>query len=155
MKLFIHPLRHTVAIVVCAFVAGCNSHGTAQPIEFIFDGIECRVDGATELPTGEHLIPLNNLTDQDIYLWIGQALEGNTWQDSLALQTYPTEWVPAPDWLPKARITFVSPGPRVADRYMFGFEFESPGEYHVWAENKSAMKLWPCAPISVVQATTE
>ena len=116
--------------------------------EVTFDGNECTLSGPTEIPTGEYRIPLNDQGHGGMYVWIGRVLEGRTWQDALDLQEYPSQWVPAPDWTTKAKITFHEYDAEI-DRTLFTYEFEEAGEYQVWLENKSAMKLWPCAPFTV------
>ena len=139
-------------ILITILMTACASRD--ERIEFTFDGEECTVTGSTELPTGDHLIPLKDLSDRQIYLWIGQALNGKTWQDGLDLQSYPGEWVPAPDWMPKAKNTYRGYDEETG-RAVFRYTFESEGEYHVFAENKVAMKLWPCAPITVFEGPSE
>jgi len=124
--------------------------------EVTFDGNECTLSGPTELPAGEHTIPLNNLSDYPVFLWIGQPLNGKTWQDGLDLQSYPTEYVLAPDWYPRAKNTYYGYDPKSdRTRTIFTYIFEDPGEYHVWVESKSDLMLWPCAPFSVFEDHSE
>jgi len=119
--------------------------------EVNFDGKDCTLSGPTNIPTGEYRIPLNDQGHPGLYVWIGQTLEGKTWQDALDLQSYPEEWVPAPDWVRKAKITYHGYDAQI-DRYIFTYTFDEAGEYQVWLENKSAIKLWPCAPFVVFEA---
>ena len=78
-----------VAALLVMSVAACSGDsGTASEIvEVTFDGSECTVAGATEVPPGEHAFLLTDVSNRDdVGLYARNLLDGHTFQDALDLE---------------------------------------------------------------------
>jgi hypothetical protein len=85
-----------VILSSCSIIAQDTSPSNSQTDEITFDvtfdeNYNCIVSGPTEVPTGDYLISLNNLSDIKVDLAVNHLIDDHTYQDLLDLQNEPGE----------------------------------------------------------------
>ena len=127
---------------------------TVAEFEVTYDGNECTVSGPSESLTGRHLFFLNDLSDKEVYLWVGRLLEGKTVQDLLDEQGEPGMWWPKPSWFFYTDgSSWINENGRKVWKYMLNEE----GEHviYVGVYLPDTKNLWFCAQTFVIEAPSE
>ena len=75
-----------VAALLVMSVAACSGDSGEEIVEVSFDGSECIVAGATEVPPGDHAFLLTDVSGREgVRLYARQLVDGHTFQDALDL----------------------------------------------------------------------
>jgi len=145
----------TIAILMSA----CASKAESDELVATFDGNECKWEGPTELPVGEHSIIFINSTDKFVEFLVRKIIgEGIIYQDYLDFQPAPGEYfVPPGDWH-MGMGKFQLERDEKRDAYIYTFSFDSSGEYfsRVYAKISSDEEgMLLCGPLTIVESSTE
>ena len=123
-------------------------------IEITYDGTGCTVTGSDEVPTGRQTFLLNDLTKENVTLYVSILLEGHTYQDVLDPQSEPGVYYQKPSWVVYAvRRPPEWDGP--VDGELHAFTLSEAGEYAIYVGSSIPSSLWFCRPLFVVQAPSE
>jgi len=120
-----------------------------EAIEVTFDGNECIVTGPTELPVGEYDFILKDLSEENVRLWVSLLLDGKTFQDLVDLHEWESgvHW-DKPSWVKRADMI------RRGDQ-VFTFILKKEGEYAIYLGTSQPFMIWFCAPIMIIEASSQ
>lgn len=125
-----------------------------EAIEVTFDGSECVVTGPTELPMGEYDFILKDLSEENVDLWVSLLRDGKTFQDLLDRQSEPGEYLPKPSWV--LHDSSIRRGwNESVDGEVFTFMLNKEGEHAIYIGGYSPETLWFCAPIMIIEASSQ
>lgn len=126
----------------------------AEAIEVIFDGKECVVIGPSELPVGKNSFILKDLSDKKVDIWVSLLSDGKTFQDLVDQQNEPGEYFPKPDWV--HHTSFIRGGWNdLVEGAVFTFIFTNEGEHAIYVGGYRPETLWFCAPIMIIEASSQ
>ena len=124
-----------------------------QPKEITFqvtfdENHNCIIAGPTEVPTGDYLLSLNNLSDTNVDLAVNHLIDGHSFQDLLDLQSEPGE--------PFNKVYWMShPFYFTRDHKVWTYSFDEAGEYVVLILQHVYKGIWICDPFQVTEAPIE
>ena len=146
-------------LAISISMSACASDEESKELVATFDGNECKWEGPTELPVGEHSILYINTADYFAEFAVRKIIgERLTYQDLIDLQPAPGVSFPRPvGWLTDLRIVQLD-WDETRDAYIYTFSFDSSGEYfsRVYAKISSDEEgMWLCGPLTIVESSTE
>ena len=120
-----------------------------------FTGNECSYSGPAELPIGEHTFALYNESEFfDIDMWVLRFRDGKTMQDALALQGEPGKWLNLPQWMVDT-VAIEQDRKKEDGGEDWTFSLDRAGDYVVETYSLQPLKLWYCAPLTVIESPSE
>lgn len=123
----------------------------AEIIEVTFDGETCTSTGPYEVPAGEQsfvLIDLSTTSQAQQRAWAIDA--SHTYDDLLALQGEPGEYISLPEWATTALTTFRPIDRDLADNELGNKIVVEPGEYAITVGTGQPSGIWLCGQLIVV-----
>ena len=132
-----------ISLVACA--------RESEIFEVTVDENGCTYSGPTELTPGEYSIVLKNLSEKNQLMYLNRYKDGYTYQDFLALQSEPGEYIPKPTWAdyPKMLSDTVSDDEHGGQVYTFIFDVE--GETGIVVASSSPRRMFACGSFHVVE----
>lgn len=136
---------------------GESTGGTAsEPIEVSFDGNECTVAGASEMPAGDRSFVLTDMSDLDgVTVFARKLVDGHSFQDALDIEAAsggPGAYWPRPSWAADVMPNFDPPEMDLADNQQLLAVSLEPGEHLVAIYAINPELIWLCAPLDVVES---
>jgi plastocyanin len=135
--------------LLSALLTGCAAPGDEITFEVTFDeNHNCTVSGPTEVPTGDYLISLNNLSERKVDVAVTHLIDGHNYQDLLNLQSDFGEpfvkvyWMSQPYYFTK-------------DHKVWTYSFDESGEHVILILQHVFEGVWICDPFYVIEAPTE
>ena len=124
---------------------------TDEFVEFgivTFTGNECDVSGQNEIPTGNYLITVNNLSEHNLRMGVVRLTEGKTFQDMIDFQGEPGKYIPF--------IPFISyPRFFTSDHINYYYYLDIPGEYYIGVQDSLKTHLWLCSAFHVIETLSD
>jgi hypothetical protein len=126
---------------------------TPQPAEITFEvtfdeNHNCTVSGPMEVPIGDYLISLNNLSEIKVDVAITHLIDGHNYQDLLDLQSEPGEpyikeyWMSQPYYFTK-------------DHKIWSYSLDEAGEHVILILQHVFEGIWICDPFQVMEVSSE
>ena len=126
---------------------------TPEPIEITFEvtfdeNHNCIISGPTEVPTGDYLISLTDLSELKVDVAVTHLIDGHNYQDLLNLQSEYGE--------PFVKVSWMSqPSYFTKDHKLWTYSFDEAGQ-HVFLILKHVFEgIWICDPFQVVEPADE
>jgi hypothetical protein len=148
-----------VAALLVMSVAACSGDSGEEIIEVSFDGNECTVAGATEVPPGDHAFLLTDVSGRDgAALYARKLLDGHTFQDALDIDKEaggPGTPRPGQSWQGYVIPDFDPPEVDLADNQQLLAVSLEPGNHLllVWVPDPpGSFGIWLCGPLDVVES---
>ena len=153
----------TVAIVasVLIFTACSSDGGTAdtttteqavdgEVFEVMFDGVECEVNGPTEVVAGAYpfvITDVSGMEGTDVRTWVLE--EGYTYEDVLALQSAPGEYIRLSDWAELSPLAFITfDGELQENQRALALDLET-ASHAITVGTGSPSGIWVCGALEV------
>lgn len=154
----------TVALAACVLVsAACSSDDMATDtttttveavdgdvFEVVFDGVECEVNGPTEVAAGAYpfvITDVSGMEGTDVRTWVLE--DGYTYDDVLALQSAPGEYIRLADWAELSPIAFITfDGELQENQTVLGLDLE-PASHVVTVGTGRPSGIWVCGALEV------
>lgn len=108
----------------------------------------CIVSGPKEVPIGDYLISLNNLSEITVDVAITHLIDGHNYQDLLAMQSEPGEpyikeyWMSQPYYFTK-------------DHKIWTYSLDEAGEHVILILQHVFKGIWICDPFQVIEVSPE
>ena len=148
-----------VAALLVMSVVACSGDSGEEIVEVSFDGSECTVAGATEVPPGDHAFLLTDVSGLDgVGLYAGKLVDGHTFQDALDLEKEaggPGSPYPRPSWFATVIPDFDPPEIDLADNQQLRAVSLEPGNHYLAIEAldpPGSYGIWLCGPVDVVES---
>ena len=150
-----------VAVLLVMSVAACGGDSAEEIVEVSFDGSECTVAGATEVPPGDQAFLLTDVSDRDgVDLSARKLVDGHTFQDALDLLKEaggPGSRLPRgrPSWWAGVARDPHPPEIDLADNQQLLAVSLEPGNHLllVWVPDPpGSFGIWLCGPLDVVES---
>ena len=145
-----------VAVLLVMSVAACGGDSAEEIVEVSFDGSECTVAGATEVPPGDQSFLLTDVSGRDgVALYARKLVDGHTFQDALDLEEEAGgPGSPLPPWQSWWAGVARDPHPPEIDladnQELLAVSLETGNHFLlIWATGDS---IWLCAPLDVVES---
>jgi hypothetical protein len=107
----------------------------------------CTISGPKEVPTGDHQIILNDLSELKVDLAVTHLIDGHNYQDLLNLQSEPGS--------PFVKVYWMSqPYYYTKDHKVWNYSFDEAGEHVVLILRHVFEGIWICDPFQVIEAPT-
>ena len=130
-----------------------------EPILVTFDGEGCYSSLPVALSTGEHSFVFVYTTEEGYALWTSRLLDGKTYQDVVALQSEPGEYILKPTWTEHPRRVGRAIWDESVGGYIKTWAFDEEGEYVLDTGNGSTasgpLSIWLCGSFQVVEAPSK
>ena len=153
----------TVALVACVLIlAACSSDSSAtdtttteqavdgEVFEVMFDGVECEVNGPTEVVAGAYpfvITDVSGMEGTDVRTWVLE--EGYTYEDVLALQSAPGEYIRLADWAELSPIAFITfDGELQENQTVLGLDLETASHVVTIGTGRPS-GIWVCGALEV------
>jgi hypothetical protein len=150
-----------VAALLVMSVAACSGDSGEEIVEVSFDGSECIVAGATEVPPGDHAFLLTDVSDLDgVRLHARYLVDGHTFQDALDAEkeaggpgsSYPRGM---PSWSANVIPDLHPPEIDLADNQQLHAVSLEPGNHLLLISADyptGSWGMWLCGPVDVVES---
>lgn len=160
-------LKVVLGVIALVMLAGCTPATTPSPTstpvvsidmgDVSYDGIDCQVDVPGELPPGRYSLTWRDRSGLDLHIYVSRLTDGHTYQELMGRQNEsdndPYEFMARPEWL----IHAIEPG--IAREAPDGGEIHTyilrEGEHIIYVARESPFYLWICAPLMIVDDSTE
>lgn len=151
-----------VALLVMSVIAACGGDSGEEIVEVSFDGSECIVAGATEVPPEDYAFLLTDVSGLDLVtLYAYKLVDGHTFQDVLDWEKEAggpgSPWPGEPSWFGHV-IPFHSRDIELrdlADNQQLRAVSPEPGNYVLLVQARDSLggfPTWLCAPLDVVES---
>lgn len=156
-----------LGISALVMVSGCSSSSAPLPTstpepsidmgDVSYDGTDCDVNLPDEIPPGRYSLTWVDNSDLDLHIYVSRLTDGHTYEELIGGQNGsdndPYEFMVRPEWLRHA----IEPGS--AKEAPGGGEIHTyilrEGEHAVYVARESPFYLWICAPLRVVDGSSE
>jgi hypothetical protein len=157
-------VRYSIVAIVAGMliVAACSSDGgdtvTTETLdgvvfEVAFDGVTCEVTGPAEVVAGAYPFVITDdsgMQGTDVRTWV--LAEGYTYDDVLALQSAPGEYIRLTDWATLSPLAFITfDGALQQNQTMKGLDLAT-ASHAVTIGTGDPSGIWVCAPLEVTSS---
>lgn len=139
-------------LMLVIFASACSGKDT---IKVTFDGDKCVLSGSSDLDTGAHLITVENSSEFQGWMRMCRGDKGKVWQDVLDFDfgddedtDTDIEWPPWCQGMPGSSVVSAE-----SNQVVYEYKLRFEGQYFVIWEQNEPDAAWPCAPLTVRQAT--
>jgi hypothetical protein len=149
------PPTETSEVTASAGTEAPPAADTSEIIEITFGGSECTAAGPSEVPAGNRVFLVTNVSDLGPgVLFVRRLVDGHTFQDALDLQGEfggPGAYFPRQMWFADVRWSNDHPEMDVASNQRLQAYSLEPGTHLVAYETLDPVSIWLCAPLDVVE----
>lgn len=140
--------RFLIGSFLLAFIINCMA--TAQDsLTVKFERNNITYSGPAELPLGDHIFVLKDMSRKDQVLYISLLLDGKTLQDMIDLQSAPGVYYPKPSWvisIEKQKVKKIAEGETA-----YTFSLNEDGVHAIYTYSPSASSLWFGSSFKVIK----
>lgn len=148
----ISGIRFLIGSFLLAFIS--NNMATAQDsLTVTFERNNITYSGPAELPPGDHIFILKDLSGQDQVLYVSFLIDGKTLQDMVDLQSEPGVYYHKPSWvisLEKKEVEKIAEG-----EIAYTFSLDKEGVYAIYTYSPSASSLWFGSSVKVIKPSSK